>query len=61
LLQYNLLFKIGTEEVLSSNKHLFSVYDIIENKFEMLEARNINKDKHCLVNYTKDILTPSVK
>ena len=59
--KYNLLFKIGTEEVLSSNKHLFSVYDIIENKFEMLEARNINKDKHCLVNYTKDILTPSVK
>jgi DNA topoisomerase-2 len=41
------------EEILSSNDHKFSIFDIKEQKFNMIECKNLNKKIHYIVNYNK--------
>jgi hypothetical protein len=49
--KFDKIIHIKNDEILSTNKHKFSIYDIEKNAFQMLECDKINKDKHFLVNY----------
>jgi DNA gyrase/topoisomerase IV subunit B len=49
--KYDKLIKIKTEEIYSTNNHKFSVYNINEQKFEMVECQNLDINKHYLVVY----------
>lgn len=50
--KYSILLSNNTE-FLSSAKHRFSVFDIIDQKFKMIECQNLNISQHILVSYSK--------
>lgn len=41
------------EDILSTNEHKFSIFDIKEQLFKMIECQHLDKDIHYLVNYEK--------
>jgi hypothetical protein len=43
------LFLSNGETIYTNETHKFAVYNKDENKFEMVETKNINKDIHILV------------
>jgi DNA topoisomerase-2 len=48
-----IIFLNNGEEILSTNNHLFSIFNIIDYKFEMISCINLNKDIHYIVSYEK--------
>lgn len=51
--KYDYILTLSTGELFSSKKHKFSVFNSDEYKFEMVECRNLNKNIHTIVSYSK--------
>ena len=41
------------EEILSTNSHKFSIFNVVDYRFEMVPCNELNKDKHFIVTYEK--------
>ena len=51
--EYDYLLTLSTGEVYSSESHKFSVFDIVDYCFIMIECKDLNKDRHYIVSYEK--------
>lgn len=48
-----IIYLENSEEILSTNNHKFSIFNIEKNNFEMVECEKLDKKKHCIVSYNK--------
>lgn len=46
-----IIYLESNEKIFSTNKHKFSIFNFQEQKFEMIECQNLNKNIHYIVNY----------
>lgn len=46
-----IIYLENNEEIFSTNKHKFSIFNFQEQKFEMIECQKLNKNIHYIVNY----------
>jgi len=51
--EYDYLLTLSTGEIYSSESHKFSVFDIIDYNFIMIECKYLDKERHFIVSYEK--------